>query len=96
MKDRSAHGGRSLEAPRTSPRLPRRWMRARWRTRRGLSQPRRRPGGLEQSDLVFFSLFFFFVLCFLAVLGRRGSWGHSHYDCASWSGGRKRVYRRKM
>ena len=96
MKDCSAHGGGSLGAPRTSPQSPRRRMRVRWRTRRGLSQLRRRPGGLEQSDLVglgFFSSFF--VLCFLAVLGRRRSWGHSHYDCASWSGSRKWVYRWK-
>ena len=97
MKDRSAHGGGSPKALRTSPQSPRRRMRARWRTRRGLSQLRRRPGGLKQSDLVglgffLFFFFFFFVLCFLAVLGRRRSWGYSHYDCASWSGGRKWVY----
>ena len=68
MKDRSAHGGGSPEAPRTSPRSPRR-MRARWRTRRGLSQPRRRPGGLEQSDLGFFSFCFFLFCAFWWVWG---------------------------
>ena len=62
MKDRRAHGRGSPEAPRTNPRSPRRNMRARWRTRRGLSQPRRRPGELEQSDLGGFSFFFCFVL----------------------------------
>ena len=31
----------------------------------------------------------------LGGLGRRGSRGHPHYDRASWSGGRKWVYRWK-
>ena len=38
-------------------------MRARGRTRRGLSQSRRRPGGLEQSDLVGLGVSSFFLFC---------------------------------
>ena len=45
MKDRSAHGRGSPQAPEDEYRSPKRRMRARRRTRGGLSRPRRRPGG---------------------------------------------------
>ena len=50
-------------------------MRARWRTRRGLSQLRRRPGGLEQSDLVGLEFFFLFFLFFFFCFVLSGSFG---------------------
>ena len=51
--------------------------------------------GLGVMGLLFFSFVHFLFFFCRGSMGRK-PWGHSHYDCASWSGCRKWVYWGKM
>ena len=63
MKDRSAHGGGSPGALRDESPIAQEEDAGEVEDKEGLSRPRRRPGGLEQPDLVWVGVFLFLLFC---------------------------------
>ena len=61
MKDRSAHGGRSPEAPKDEFPIAQEEDAGEAEDKESLSRPRRRPGGAEQSGLVWVGVFHFLL-----------------------------------
>ena len=65
MKDRSAHGGRSPEAPKDEFPIAQEEDAGEAEDKEGLSRPRRRPGGAEQSGLVWVGGFLFLLSAYM-------------------------------